>query len=145
MNNVSNDTRSKGVLEININEILTSRKLLVNNFNTAKYTNKQQFEFASVFLKKSFIGNTPCNKVSDFIIPIECKGDDGEIPDIEPIFFEKKKSGVKNKAVSLHINRERDVLKENMASPLVIEENDGESIGDLKKSKLISFRNKQKF
>lgn len=117
--------------------MLTSRNLLVNNFNTTKNLNKHQFEFASVFLKKSFIGNTPCNKVSDFIIPIECKGDDGEIPDIEPILFEKKKSGVKSKAVSLHLNRE--LLKENMASPIVIEENDGESIGDLKKSKFISF------
>ena len=135
-------SRQKGTLEININEILTSSNFFVNTFNTAKYANKQQFKFNPI-LKTNFLRNTPNNKLSDFIIPIECKGDDGEIPDIEPLYFEKnkitltKKHGVnskisKQKAISLHLNRE---FKEGVGSPLISDEYDPDSVGQLKKSK----------
>lgn len=138
------ESKLKGTLEINIKEIMTSRSLFVNSFNTAK--NMRKFDFAPT-LKTSFIHNTPNNnKLSDFVIPIECKGDDGEIPDIEPIYFEKKKytgnnkknskimsSATKQKALSVHVNRDTPV--EIMQSPLISDEHDLDSGADLKKSK----------
>ena len=128
-------------LEINIKEILMSTKVFVNNFNTAKYASKHQIDL-NPLMKNSFIKNTPNNKLSDFIIPIECKGDDGEIPEIEQIFFEKtknyKNSGLgtsfaKQKAISLHLNREIG-KKEGMGSPIISDENEIDFVGESNKN-----------
>ena len=43
------------------------------------------------FMQNSFIQAIPNNKLSEFIVPTECKGDDGEIPEIESLLFEKNK------------------------------------------------------
>ena len=48
------ESKLKGTLEINIKEIMTSRSLFVNSFNTAK--NMRKFDFAPT-LKTSFIHN----------------------------------------------------------------------------------------
>jgi len=143
-----NESRMKGTLEINIKEIMTSRNVFVNYFNTSK--NMRKFDFTPT-LKTSFIHNTPNNKLSDFIIPIECKGDDGEIPDVEPIFFEKKKNNgnkknvissatiIKQKSVSVHVAR--DKAKDVIQSPMISDEHDLDSAGDLKKSKNLNSNN----
>lgn len=142
--------KPKGTLEININEILTSQQVLINTFNTAKYANTQPFVFNPTFLKESFLKNTPNNnKINDFIIPIECKGDDGEIPEIEPILFEKNKqkfstithsSGKllpKPKSISSHFKRE---IKD-IGSPLISDEHDVENINGAKKNRMLISKN----
>ncbi len=137
-------------LEININEILMSTNVFVNNFNTAKYASKQQFEL-NPLMKISFIKNTPNNKLSDFIIPIECKGDDGEIPEIEQIFFEKTKnfknigigtSFAKQKAISLHLNREIG-QQEGIGSPKISNENEIGFVGEFNKNMKGNLTNKK--